>query len=205
MASPLTVIPNQFAPLLGTVPAGALLLALFAGSLLLIFAGRTVVKVIAFLVVGVIGASIGGELAARYLTSIGSLGTLLGALIGFLLGGLIGVALVAVGIGVVIGYAAYLLARGIVSGTTIPLIAGIFFFILGVALYGRILGFITALAGGLLLFDVLTIYGLDSTLSIVITAGLTLAGIWIQEGLGKKKKVTQPTASNVGGQPSDHR
>ncbi len=187
---------------MNTVPAWALLLSMLVVSLALIFAGRKVVKVFAFLMVGLIGASIGGVLAAQYLAGAGSLGALLGVLIGFVLGGLIGVALVAVGIGLAIGYAAYLLAQGFVSSTTIPLIVGLVFFIVGVALYNRILGIITALAGGLLFFDVLTLYGLSPTLSIVLAAVVTLAGIWVQEGLGRKK--TSPTATNVGGQPSEN-
>jgi hypothetical protein len=196
-------IPNQLAPLTNSLPGWALLLALLVVSLVLAFAGRSVVKVIAFLVVGLIGASIGGMLFAQYLSGLGSLATLLGALIGFLLGGLIGVLLVAVGIGVAIGYGAYLLTASFVSGTLIPLIVGFVFFIIGVAFYGKILGFITAIAGGLLFFDVLRIYGLDSTLSIVLAAGLTVAGIWVQEGLGKRK--TSPTVPSAGGQPSENR
>ncbi len=191
-------IPNQLAPLPSTVPASALLLSMLVVSLLLVFAGRKVVKVLAFLVVGLIGALIGGVLATQYLVGSGTLGVLLGVFLGFVLGGLIGVALVAVGIGLATGYAAYLLTTGFVSGTTIPLIVGFVFFIVGVALYGRILSLVTALAGGLLFFDVLRIYGLGPTLSIVFAAGVTLAGIWIQEGLGRKVK--QPTAPKVGGQ-----
>jgi hypothetical protein len=196
-------IPNQLAPLLNTVPAWALLLSMLAVSLVLVFAGRTVVKVIAFLVVGLVGASIGGMLAAQYLVGSGTLGTLLGVLLGFFIGGLIGVVLVAVGIGLAFGYAAYLLTTTLVTGTMIPLIAGFVFFIVGLALYNKVLGVVTALAGGLLFFDVLTLYGLGSTLAVVLAAGVTLAGIWVQEGL--RKHPTQPTASSAGGQPSDHR
>ncbi|MDE1854368.1 MAG: hypothetical protein KGI38_11570 [Thaumarchaeota archaeon] len=196
-------IPNQLAPLLSTVPAWALLLSMLVVSLVLIFAGRKVVKVIAFFVVGLIGATIGASLAAQYLTGSGSLGLLLGGILGFVLGGLIGVVMVAVGIGLVIGYGAYLLAQDFVTGTTIPLVVGFIFVIVGIALYDRILSFVTALAGGFLLFDAMRLYGVDSTLSIVVAGALTLAGIWIQEDLGRKK-VTQPTVSNVGGQPSEH-
>ncbi len=180
-------ITNQLGPLTNTIPTWDLLLSLLVVSLVLMFAGRSVVKVIAFLVVGLIGASIGGTLAAQYLTGIGSLATLLGVLAGFLLGGLIGVLLVAVGIGLAIGYGAYLLTGSFVSGMTMPLVVGFVFFIVGVAFYGKILGFITAIAGGLLFFDVLIMYGLDSTLSVVLAVALTLAGIWVQEGSGRRK------------------
>ena len=197
-------IPTQLTPFLNTVPAWALLLSMLLVSIVLIFAGREVVKVIAFLIVGLIGASIGGELAAQYLAGAGSLGTLLGVLLGFVLGGFVGMMLVAVGIGLAIGYAAYVLTAGLVSGTTVPLIVGVVFFILGLALYNQVLSFVTALAGGLLLFDVLQIYGLDPVVSVVVAGAATLAGIWVQEGLGRRK-ASQPTVSNAGGQPSDRR
>ncbi len=191
-------IPNQLVPVTSAVPAWALLLSMLAVSLVLIFAGRTVVKVVAFLVVGLIGASIGGTLAAQYLVGSGGLGTLLGFMLGFVIGGLIGVVLIGVGIGLAIGYGAYLLATSYVSGTTIPLVVGIVFFIIGFAFYNRILSAVTAVAGGLLLFDVLQLYGLDQTLAIVVAAGATLAGIWVQEGAGKRR-AAPTTASNVGG------
>ena len=95
-------IPGQFSDLLKGVPSWPLILAMLVVSLLLIFAGRKVVKALAFLVVGLIGASIGGEFAAHYLGSLGSFGTILGVLIGFVAGGLIGLLLVRVGIGLAV-------------------------------------------------------------------------------------------------------
>ncbi len=192
----------MLALLQGQVPAWLPLLALLAVSLVLMFAGRSVVKVIAFFVVGLIGAAIGGTLAAQFLPGAGDLGTLLGSILGFAIGGLIGVVLVMVGIGVVLGYGAYALTQQFISGNIIPLVVGFVFFIVGIALYNKILGVVTALAGGFLLFDVLTTYGAGSTLSIVVAAALTLAGIWVQEDMHRKKKVSQPTISNAGSQPS---
>ena len=194
-------IPSQLAPLTNTVPAWALLLSMLAVSLVLIFAGRTVVKVLAFLVVGLIGASIGGELAAQYLTGTGSLGTVLGVVLGFVFGGLLGVTLVAVGIGLAIGYAAYVLTADLVSGSTVPLIVGFIFFIVGLALYNKILSFVTAVAGGLLLFDVLELYGLDPAVSVIVAGVLTVLGIWVQEG-SHRRKLARPNVTNAGGQPS---
>jgi hypothetical protein len=190
-------------PLLSTVPAWALLLSMLVVSLVLIFAGRTVVKVVAFFAVGLIGASIGGALAAQYLVGSGSLGVLLGVILGFVIGGMIGVVAVMLGIGVIIGYGAFILAGQFVSGDIIPLVVGFVFFLVGIALYNKILGLVTAVAGAFLLFDVLTIYGVNPTMSIVIAGAAALAGIWVQEGLGRKR-MSQPTVSNVGGQPSDH-
>lgn len=188
-------IPDQLAPFLNIVPAWALLLVMLLVSLALIFAGRKVVKLLAFLVVGVIGASIGGTMVAQYLAGSGSLGVLLGMLVGFFIGGLLGIVLVAVGVGLAIGYAAYLLTAGFVSGTTIPLIVGLVFFIIGVVFYGRILGVVTAIAGGLLFFDVILIYGFGPILSTILAAALTLAGIWVQEGFHRRAQ--QPATSTM--------
>lgn len=195
-------IQNTLAVLQGQIPAWLPLLALLAVSLVLIFAGRSVVKVIAFFVIGLIGAAIGGALAAQFLAGAGDLGTLLGVILGFAIGGLIGVVLVMVGIGVVLGYGAYAVTQQFVSGNIIPLVVGFVFFLVGIALYNKILGLVTAVAGGFLLFDVLTAYGAGSTLSLVVAAALTLAGIWVQESTHRKKKVIQPTVPNAGTQPS---
>ncbi|HEV2138835.1 MAG TPA: hypothetical protein VGR53_08330 [Nitrososphaerales archaeon] len=195
-------IENTLALLQGLVPAWLPLLALLAVSLVLIFAGRSVVKVIAFFVVGLIGAAIGGALAAQFLPGAGDLGTLLGVVLGFAIGGLLGVVLVMVGIGLVLGYGAYAVTQQFISGNIIPLIVGFIFFLVGIALYNKILGLLTAVAGGFLLFDVFIAYGAGSTLSIVVAAALTLAGIWVQESRHRKKKVTQTTVSNAGTQPS---
>ena len=191
-------IQNMLSGLQAQVPAWLPFLALLVISLVLIFAGRSVIKAIAFFVVGLIGAAIGGTLAAQYLAGAGDLGSILGFLLGFAIGGLIGVVMVMVGIGVVLGYGAYTVTQQFVSGTTIPLVVGFVFFLVGIALYNKILGLVTAVAGGFLLFDVLIAYGVGSTLSLVVAAALTLAGVWVQEK--GKKKVTK-TISNVASKP----
>lgn len=167
-------------------------------SLLLVFIGRKVVKILAFLVVGLVGASIGGILGAQYLAGLGWFGKLMGVLIGFFAGGLVGVALVAVGIGVAAGYAAYLLTLDIVPDTTVALVLGIIFFIIGLALYGKILSVITAVIGGLLLYDALRLYGLGSTLSAILALMVTLAGFWIQSRSGRRtQRPTLPSDTSI--------
>lgn len=196
-------IPNQLAPFASIVPAWVLLLSTLVVALVLLFAGRTVVKVVAFLVVGVVGASIGGMLAAEFLTGAGALGTLLGIILGFLVGGLAGVVLIALGIGLAIGYAAYILTATLVQGSLIPLAVGFVLFIVGLAFYDRVVSIVTSLAGGLLLFDVLLMYGMGPAFSTVAAVGATIAGIMVQEGL-TRRQATQAVQS-PGGQPSDHR
>jgi len=182
-------IPSQVTQMLNGLPVWPLVIAMLVVSLLLIFAGRTVVKIFAFLVVGLIGASIGGMLGAQYLTSLGSVGTLLGAVMGFFIGGIIGVLLVAFGIGLAVGYGAYLITLELGLGTTTGIVVGFIFFVIGVALYNKILPLVTAIAGGFLLYDALILYGLNPTLSAAIGVLLTLAGIWVnlRHGLHGRK------------------
>ena len=173
-------IQSLFGHLLNGLPSWPLFIVMLVVSLLLIFAGRIVVKALAFLVVGLIGASIGGMLGAQYLTSLGSAGSILGVLIGFVAGGLIGLLLVRAGIGLAVGYAVYLLTRDIVSDAIVAVVVGIVFFLIGVILYNKILPLVTAVAGGFLLYDALRLYGLAPTVSTVLAAVVTLAGIWVQ-------------------------
>ncbi len=190
-------IPSQFSNLLKGVPSWPLILAMLVVSLLLIFAGRKVVKALAFLVVGLIGASIGGEFAAKYLTSLGSFGTILGVLIGFVAGGLIGLLLVRVGIGLAVGYAAYLVTVDLVSSTIVALVVGFVFFVVGWLLYNKILSLVTAVAGGFLLYDALRLYGLDPTVSTVLAVLVTLAGIWVNFRHRRKTKWAMPNETSI--------
>jgi len=180
--------------MLNGFPAWPLVIAMLVVSLLLIFAGRTVVKVFAFLVVGLIGGSIGGMLGAQYLSSLGYVGTLIGALMGFFVGGLIGVMLVAVGIGLAVGYGAYLVTLNLISSTTTAIVVGFIFFVIGVALYNKILPLVTAVAGGFLLYDALILYGIDPTLSAVIGVLMTLTGIWVnfRHGMSSRESSIPP-------------
>ena len=180
---------------MGTFPAWLLLLALLGVSLGLIFAGRTLVKVIAFLLVGFAGASAGGVLAAHFLTPAWDF---VGILLGFVVGGLLGVALVSIGIGLALGYAGYLLALDLAFGVTIALVAGVIFFIVGLVLSGKILSVATAVAGGLLLFSLLTSYTHLGPMPALLLSGLAVfAGLWVQ--LSEDRRATQSTPVDSGG------
>jgi len=187
-------LTSQFTQLLHGLPAWPLVIAMVIVALLLIFAGRAVVKIFAFLVVGLIGASIGGMLGAQYLSSLGWVGTLLGALMGFFLGGLIGVALVAFGIGLAVGYGAYLLTLDLIHSSPAAIVVGFVFFVIGLVLYNKILSLVTAVAGGFLLYDALRLYGIDPTLSAVLAVLVTVAGIWIHL---RSRRVPRFSATNA--------
>jgi len=190
-------ITDQFSQLLKGVPSWPLIIAMLVVSLLLIFAGRKVIKALAFLVVGLIGSSIGGMFAAHYLTSLGSFGTVLGVLIGFVAGGLIGLLLVRVGIGLAVAYAAYLVTVDIVSSTVAAFVVGFVFFVVGWILYNKILSLVTALAGGFLLYDALRLYGLNPTISTILAVLVTLAGIWVNFRHRRRAKWTTPFETSV--------
>lgn len=193
--------PHTLPPVLGYFPAQLLLLALLGASLVLIFAGRTLAKVVAFLAVGLVGAALGGTLAAQYLPPMWGV---FGALLGFVMGGILGVALLPLGVGLALGYAGYVVALGFALGSTMALVVGVVFFVVGAILSNRILSVTTAVIGGLLLFDVLTRYvGFSSTIATVVAAFVTLIGLWVQLAPGRRPP--QPTTTAVGGQPSDRR
>jgi hypothetical protein len=190
-------IPHSLSPVLPGVPAPVLLLALLGVSLFLIFAGRTLAKVVAFLAVGIIGAAFGGSIAVQYLAPQWQI---LGLLLGFVIGGLLGVVLLPLGVGLAVGYAGYVVALELALGPTAAIIAGVALFVVGALLSSKILSVATALIGGLLLFDVLTHYGFGSTLATLVATFLTLAGLWVQLELGRHP--SEPTTTSVGGQPS---
>ena len=187
-------IPSEFTQLLNGLPAWPLFLVLLVVSLLLIFAGRQVVKLLAFVVVGLIGASIGGSLGAQYLSSLGWLGSLLGVLIGFFAGGLLGLLIVRLGIGLAIGYAAYILTVDIVSSTIAGLVVGFIFFLIGVVMYNKILTLVTALAGGFILFTALNFY-ITPVASAAIAIIVTIIGIWVDFGRRKNRAKTTFTGA----------
>lgn len=189
---------NGLAPALSQGQGSLLLLAVLGLSLVLIFAGRKLVKVVAFLVAGLVGAAIGGALGALFLNS--GL-ALIGVLIGFVLGGLLGVVLISLGIGLAVGYAGYLIVLGLAGSSTIAAVAGLVFFIVGLALASKILTLATAVAGGLLLFNVLAYFGFSPIVSTLIAAATTLIGLWVQTA--HNKRMTQPASTNLGGQPNN--
>jgi hypothetical protein len=182
------------------VPEPLLLVALLGFSLAFIFAGETLVKLAAFLLVGLIGATFGGTLAVQYLSHSWEI---VGVLLGFVIGGLLGVALIPIAVGLAVGYAGYVVALDFALSSTMALIAGVALFIVGLALSSKIVSVATALIGGLLLFNALTYYGLGSTISTVVAALLTVIGLWYQ--LGPERRMSQPATTSVGGQPSDRR
>ena len=158
----------------------ALLVLLIAFSLALAFAGRRLVKALAFITGGLVVGSIGVSLASSYLAGMGNLGALIGGVLGFLVGGFIGLALVYFGIGIGIGYFGYIIAASFVSNSLIPIAAGIVLFLLGIFLANKILSVATSVLGGILMFEVVSSLGAGDVLSLILALGVALFGIWVQ-------------------------
>lgn len=157
-----------------------LLLLLVVLSMVLVFAGRKLVKALAFIMSGLVVGSIGASLVTSYISGTGSIGGVLGAIIGFFVGGFIGLALIYLGIGIGIGYLGYEITVTYVPSEIISIIVGIVFFALGVILANKILSIATSVLGGTLLYEVLTNFGAGFIVSLSLAAWVGLLGMWIQ-------------------------
>src|SRR5579875_2622387 len=133
-----------------------LLIILLALSLLLMFAGRSIIKAIVFIAAGLVGA-------------------LVGAVIGAIILGLIGL-----GIGVISGYFAYELLRILGLPFIVSLFFGFIFFIVGLLLTNRFLELATAIAGGFIFFSVASSLGLPFYISFIAAFVLAALGYFSQ-------------------------
>lgn len=153
----------------------AIILTLVALGLM--FAGRSIIKGLAFLVVGLAGAAFGAALGGHFL---GVVGTVLGGILGFLVGGVIGVWLVELGIGLALGYFAYLAARYLTHSLLLAVGVGIVLFFVGLAISSRLLELATAILGGIVLCGVLIFFGVPPLESEVLSFVLAALGLYVQ-------------------------
>ena len=152
-------------------------LVLLVVALALMFAGRSVIKTLAFLVVGLAGAAFG---AAAGTLVLGVFGTILGAVVGFVIGGLIGLLLVHVGIGLALGYFGYLATRDLTHIFVLAVVVGIVLVFIGIIVTSKILELATALLGGVILYGVLLFFGAGPPLAFVVAALVAVAGFYVQ-------------------------
>ena len=132
-----TPFPHFISGLGGSV--FAVVLALVA--LALMFAGRRIIKGLAFLVVGLAVAAFGVATGGVLL---GVIGAVIGGVAGFLVGGLIGLLLVDFGMGLALGYFAYLATRYLTHSLILAVVVGIVLFFVGVAISSKLLELVTA-------------------------------------------------------------
>lgn len=178
MSSPLVSVTNAFFPSalsgFGGV-AYAAILALVA--LALMFSGRSIIKGLAFLVVGLAGAAFGAAVAGGLL---GVVGAVIGVVVGFLVGGAIGLLLVDVGMGLALGYFGYLVTRDLTNAFVLAVVVGVILFVVGVAISSKLLDLVTAVLGGIIFYGVLAFFGVPEVYAAVVSLVLAVIGLSVQ-------------------------
>ena len=200
-------VPLGLSPLASHIPflphflqgTGGLLYSviLLLVALALMFAGRSIIKALAFIIVGIAGAAVGASAAAVVLGWLGPLGILVGIIVGFVVGGLIGLLLVHVGIGLALGYFGYEIARDLTHILALEILVGIILFVIGVIIANKILELATAFLGGVILYGVLTSMGLPDVISFVIALVVAVAGYLVQ-----RQRTVRTIASEPSVQPA---
>jgi len=156
----------------------------------LMFAGSRIIKGLGFLVVGFAGAAFGIAIGG---TVLGLIGSIFGAFFGFLIGGVIGLFLVSIGMGLALGYFAYLATNYLTHSVAFALIVGIALFLVGLAISRKLLAVVTAALGGIILYSVMVYFGFSSLEAGLLAFVFALAGYLVQrsspghrQGWGRK-------------------
>jgi hypothetical protein len=167
----------------------------------LIFAGRHIIKIIAFFGVALIFAAASAAIGAVVL---GVVGFIVGGFFGFIVGGIASFVLLPLAIGFATGIVAYNLTQNLVHLSVVSAVIGVLFFVLGIFLSLKLLSLATAVFGSLVLFNVLAFFHVSPVFSAIIALALGAAGFWIQGGFGKSQGTkfvswsrTPPPASAV--------
>jgi hypothetical protein len=153
----------------------AVILALVA--LTLMFSGRSIIKGLAFLVVGLAGAAFGAAVLGGFL---GVIGAVIGGVLGFLVGGAVGLLLVDVGMGLALGYFGYLVTRDLTNVFILAVVVGVILFVVGVAISSKLLDLVTAMLGGVILDGVLVFFGVPPLYAAVVSLLLAVIGFSVQ-------------------------
>jgi hypothetical protein len=159
--------------------AGAViyLVALIVVSLLLMFAGRAIIKALAFVAVGLAGAAFGATAGGLIL---GLLGAVIGAFVGFIVGGLIGLLLVHIGMGLALGYFGYVIIRDLTHVFILALVLGFFLFVVGIIISSKLLDLVTAILGGMILYETLVILRVSPLFATLMAVILAVLGFYVQ-------------------------
>jgi len=167
------LIENLLQAPLGSFLTG-LILALL--GLVLVFAGKGVIKFIAFLVGGIIGGLAVSVIMAPYLGG----ATILAGIIGFILIGALTQLLLPVGAGLVAAALTYLFLKPLLGVIFVLIFAIVMFFVV-LMLFNKILAVGTAFLGSLIfLAGIQRFVSLDTYLSLLIIVALTAIGCIVQ-------------------------
>jgi hypothetical protein len=153
----------------------AVILALVALGLM--FSGRSIIKGLAFLVVGLAGAAFGLAVGGAFL---GVIGAVIGGVLGFLVGGAIGLLLVHVGMGLALGYFGYVVTRDLTSLFALAVVVGIILFVVGLAIASKLMELVTAVLGGVIFDVVLVFFGVPPLYAAVVSVLLAALGFSVQ-------------------------
>jgi len=186
---------GSLVPRIATV--GAALVGLVV-ALALIFAGRFLIRVIAFLAVGV---AVGSAAAAFGATLLGFVGFVIGGFIGFLVGGFLSLVLLPLAIAFAIGLVAYNLSQTLVHLYPVSVVLGVIFFIAGLFLSLKFLALASVVFGSLLLFNVLVFFRFPPVIALIIALLMGVIGFWTQDGFESKGRQGSKFASWSRGAP----
>jgi hypothetical protein len=168
------IFPHAISGFGGVVFAVVLLLI----SLGLMFAGRSLIKGLSFLVVGLAGAAFGLAAGGLFL---GVIGAAIGAVVGFVVGGIIGVLLLHVGMGLALGYFGFLATRDLTNSFLVAVVVGFILFFVGVAVSSRLVELVTAVIGGIIFYEVLLFFAFAPLYSAPVSILIAAAGFYVQE------------------------
>jgi hypothetical protein len=185
---------NQVLGYLNGLPIAAAVLLLVALSVTLAFAGRQLIKALAFIITGIIVGVVGASIGMSYL---GTFGAILGGAAGFLIGGFLGILFVFVGIGIALGYLGYSATNVLVGSELLAIVAGAVLFIVGVVLANELLSIATAILGGVLLFDVMTYLGMGFVIPAISAIMVAVLGAWVQTMTDTSRPETVKTTQTV--------
>jgi hypothetical protein len=143
----------------------------------LMFSGRSIIKGLAFLSVGLAGAAFGLAVGGSFL---GVVGAVIGGVLGFFVGGVVGLLLVDVGMGLALGYFGYLATRDLTDVFVLAAVVGVVLFFVGVAISSKLLDLVTAVLGGVILDGVLVFFGVSPQFAAVISVVLAAIGFYVQ-------------------------
>jgi hypothetical protein len=163
-----------------TLPGDLSLLSiaiLLGVSLALIFAGRIVIKGIAFILVGLGAALVGSSLGSLFM---GTTGALLGGVLGFVAGGVLGVILLPLSIAFALGYAGYTLGGNSLSLGALSIVVAVVLFVIALVLSGKILALVSTVLGCLILFNLAILEGLDPLAATVAVFIMGAMGFIVQ-------------------------
>ena len=164
---------NTLQASLGSLLTGLILMLL---GLILVFAGRGVIKFIAFLIGGIIGGLAASIIMAPYLGG----ATILAGIIGFILVGALTQLLLPVGAGLIAAALTYLFLKPLLN-VIFALILAVIMFLIVLMLFNKTLEVGTAFLGSLIfLMGIRQFISLDIYLSLLIIAVLTAIGCIVQ-------------------------